>query len=158
MRPSRSTISVLVRPSVLFFAVAALVALAMVALSAGPLSGKPNCEGDLETTGKEICTGGGSAPGTGTGGGGGRSVIEADPETGTGTFEGSGGTGAGTRETTTAGTAGRFTMTTSEEGVSATYSGTSHGSKGGGRCTWDSSVEEPAEPQCVGSPGFKPHF
>ena len=71
MRPKRSSSSVLVLPSVLLLAVGAIVALAMVALSAGPSSGKVKggCE-DLEGT----CTGGASAPGTGTGGGGGRFV------------------------------------------------------------------------------------
>ena len=150
MRPRGST--VLLRPSVVLLAVGALVALAMVALSAGPSSGKVNCEGDplpLEGT----CTGGGSAPGTGTGGGGGRFVGEIDEEAGTATYERSGGGGAGTRETTTAGTGGRLTLTGSEDSASGTYSGTSYGSKGGGRCTFDSSDEEP---RCVGSPGFDP--
>ena len=149
MRPRGST--VLLRPSVLLLAVGAIVALAMVALSAGPSSGKVNgeCE-DLEGT----CTGGGSAPGTGTGGGGGRFVGEIDEEARTGTIEVSGGGGTGTSETTTAGTGGRGTLTFSEEGVSGSWSGTSHGSKGGGRCTFDSSDEEP---RCVGSPGFEPH-
>ena len=156
MRPRGST--VLLRPSVVLLAVGALVALVMVALSAGPSSGKENCEGDFEDTGEEVCTGGGSADGTGTGGGGEREVQEFDPESGTVSIVISGGRGRGTStsETTTAGSGGRLTFTDSgEEGVSGTYSGTSHGSKGGGRCTFDSSDEEP---QCVGSPGFETGF